>query len=82
MSLGLGFRPRGWDWGLGRDLSLKFRIWALKPEGGDGGREGGPLPKPVIQGSHMVSGTRCPAVLLFLGSGVRAGQWPQRADVL
>ena len=38
--------------------------------------------KQVIQGSHMVSGTRCPALLLFQDSGVRAGQQPQRADVL
>ena len=36
----------------------------------------------VIQGSHMVSGTRCPAGVIKLSSGVRAGQRPQRADVL
>ena len=38
--------------------------------------------KLVIQGSHMVSGTRCPALLLFQDSEVGAGQRPQRADVL
>ena len=38
--------------------------------------------KQVIQGSHMVSSTRSPALLLFQDSGMRAGQQPQRADVL
>ena len=33
--------------------------------------------EPVMQGLHMVSSTRCPAVLLFSGSGVRAGQRPK-----
>ena len=38
--------------------------------------------QPVAQRLYVVSDTRCPALLLFQDSGVRAGQRPQRADVL
>ena len=38
--------------------------------------------KLVIQGSHMVSGTQCPALSDQLMSWRRARQWPKRANVL
>ena len=36
----------------------------------------------VIEGLHTVNVTHCSALLLFQGSWMRAGQWPQSSDVL
>ena len=36
----------------------------------------------VIQGQHMVSDTLALLGMICCDSGLRAGQWPQRADVL